>query len=197
MRYVQTYIFSFGDFHHPSSVMIVALTAMVLSPAGRVLSVDALFRRRDRRVDPVEVMDAFAGWPIKFVMWFFALMYWSAVFSKMSRGGIDWANGFTLQWYLARASIIKGGDFTLWFSQFHYLILVLQIGVLVFQATFFLCVIFPKLRWIYAPAGFLLHVSIYLTLQAHFFTWIALYAVFVPWAAVAKRLRGTTYATAS
>jgi hypothetical protein len=51
-------------------------------------------------------------------------------------------------------------------------------------------VLFPKLRWFYAPVGVLFHVAIYLTLGAHFFTWIALYSVFVPWSELVKRLVG-------
>jgi hypothetical protein len=187
--YTTAYIYSYGDFHHPAPVLILALAAMALSPAGRVLSVDSLLRRGPR-TDPLTVMNQFAGWPIKFVMWFFALMYWSADFSKLSRGGLDWANGFTLQWYLARNAMEKDGAVGIWLSQYHTLIVLTQLAVLFFQATFFLCVLFPKLRWFYAPVGLLFHVTIYLTLGAHFFTWIALYSVFVPWSELVKRLRG-------
>jgi hypothetical protein len=188
--YTTAYIYSFGDFHHPAPVMIIALAAMVLSPAGRVLSVDSLLRRGPRP-DMLSVMDQFAGWPLKFVMWFFALMYWSAVYSKLTRSGLDWANGFTLQWYLARNSMEKDGAIGFWLSHQHDVIVLTQFAVLFFQATFFLCILFPKLRWFYAPVGLLFHVSIYVTLGAHFFTWIALYSVFVPWSALVKWLRGT------
>jgi hypothetical protein len=188
--YTTAYIYSFGDFHHPAPVMIIALAAMALSPAGRVLSVDSLLGRGPR-VDVLSAMDRFAGWPIKFVMWFFALMYWSAVFSKLSRSGLDWANGFTLQWYLARNAMEKDGAIGFWLSHHHDFIMLTQIAVLFFQATFFVCILFPKLRWIYAPVGLLFHIGIYVTLGAHFFTWIALYSIFVPWSELVIRLRGT------
>jgi hypothetical protein len=193
--YVSAYVYSFGDFHHPPSAMIVALTAMTFSPAGRVLSVDALLRRD--RSDPLTVTDSLAGWPLKLVMWFFALMYWSAVFSKLSRGGFDWANGYTLQWYLARSGVAKEGAIGWWMSHQHTPILLIQVTVLAFQASFFLCILFPKLRWLYVPAGLALHVGIYLTLQAHFFTWIALYSVFIPWSVIAGRLRHATLTSAA
>jgi hypothetical protein len=64
------------------------------------------------------------------------------------------------------------------------LVLVSQWGVLLFQATFALPVIFPRLRWIYVPAGLALHIGILLTLKAPFYQWIALYAIFIPWSDV-------------
>ena len=131
----------------------------------------------------------FAGWPIKLIQWFFVLMYASAVWSKLSASGLDWANGFTLQYYLARDGLRWDSPLGYWLSQYHILILLAQYGVLLFQATFALAVIFPKLRWIYVPAGLCLHIGIYLTLKAPFFQWIALYAVFIPWAEALQLLR--------
>lgn len=190
--YLQAFLYSFGDFHHPEAIMMVALSALALSPAGKVLSVDAWLRRRSqpRDVPIYEVRSEFAGWPIKLLQWFFVLMYISAVWSKLSASGLDWANGYTLQFYLAQDGLRWGSSLGLWLSQFRTFILLSQVGVLLFQATFSLAVIFPKLRWIYVPAGLALHIGIFLTLRAAFFTWIALYAVFIPWAEVARRMHG-------
>jgi hypothetical protein len=76
-----------------------------------------------------------------------------------------------------------------WFAQHHELIKLAQYGVLLFQATFVLPVLFPRLRWLYVPAGLALHIGIYLTMKAPFFQWIALYAVFIPWATAFKLAR--------
>ena len=111
--------------------------------------------------------------------------------ASSSAFGLDWANGFTLQYYLARDGLRWDSPLAYWLSQHHVLILLAQYGVLLFQATFALAVIFPKLRWIYVPAGLCLHIGIYVTLTAPFFQWIALYAVFIPWAE-ALRLRAST-----
>ena len=48
--YVALYKYAFGDFHHTEPAMIIALIAMALSPAGRVLSIDSLIRNRGRPV---------------------------------------------------------------------------------------------------------------------------------------------------
>jgi hypothetical protein len=190
--YLQAYLYSFGDFHHPEAVMMIALSVLALSPSGRVLSVDAWLRRRTRgdAASMFDVQSEFAGWPIKLIQWFFVLMYLSAVTSKLWASGLDWANGYTLQYLLARDGFRWGSPLGVWLSQFHVLILLGQIGVLLFQATFALAVIFPKLRWIYVPAGLGLHVMIFLTLRAPFFQWIALYAVFIPWSEAVRVIRG-------
>ncbi|HEX5079893.1 MAG TPA: TQO small subunit DoxD [Geminicoccaceae bacterium] len=189
--YLQAFIHSFNDFHHPEAVMMVALTVLALSPSGRVLSLDAWLARRragHRVNDMLTETSEFAGWPLKLLQWFFVLMYASAVWSKLSASGLDWANGFTLQYLLARDGLRWDSPFAYWLSHHHVLILLGQYGVLLFQATFALAVIFPKLRWIYVPAGLCLHIFIYLTLTAPFFQWIALYAVFIPWTGALKRL---------
>ena len=82
-----------------------------------------------------------------------------------------------------------GNPFAVWLSQFHTFILLCQVGILLFQGTFALAVIFPKLRWLYVPAGLLLHIGIRLTLGPPFYTWIGLYAVFIPWSQAVRWIR--------
>jgi hypothetical protein len=189
--YLQAFNYSFTDLHHPEAVMMVALGVLAISPSGRVLSVDAWLRRRrsGEDPDPLEQTSTFAGWPLKLIQWFFVLMYASAVWSKLSASGLDWANGYTLQYYLARDGLRWDSPLGYWLSHHHLLVLLGQWGVLLFQATFALAVIFPKLRWIYVPVGLCLHTVIFLTLTAPFFQWIALYAVFMPWTEALQRLR--------
>jgi hypothetical protein len=192
--YVHAFNYSFGDLHHPEAVMVIALGVLALSPCGRVLSVDWWLARRRRqdpqaKLDPVEVESTFAGWAIKLIQWFFVLMYLSAVWSKLSASGLDWANGYTLQYYLAMDGLRWDNPIGAYMAQFHVLIMLFQYFVLLFQATFILPVLFPKLRWIYVPLGLLLHIGIYVTLTAPFFQWIALYAVFIPWSEGLKLIR--------
>ena len=180
--YVQAFIYSFGELHHREAVMMIALGALAMSPSGRVLSIDWLIARR-RDAGLLEGKSEFAGWPIKLIGWFFVLMYLSAVRSKLAHGPLEWANGFTLQYYLAVDGLRWGNPLGLWLSQFHLPVMALQFGVLAFQATFAVAMIFPKSRWFYVPAGLMMHIGIYLALRAPFFQWIALYVVFVPWTA--------------
>jgi hypothetical protein len=169
--------------------MMFALSALALAPSGRALSLDSWIRGRRAKDGEPGMLDRtseFAAWPIKLIQWFFVLMYLSAVFSKLSMSGLDWPNGFTLQYYLAQDGLRWDSPLAVWLSHYHMLIVLAQYGVLLFQATFSLAVIFPKLRWFYVPGGLFLHTFIFLTLTAPFFEWIALYVVFVPWTAAVK-----------
>jgi hypothetical protein len=190
--YLQAYTYSFGDFHHPEAVMMIALAILALSPSGRVLSLDSLFRRRKdlQATNLLKARGEFAGWPIRLLQWFFVLMYLSAVVAKLSESGVDWANGFTLQYYLIRDGLRWGSPLAVWLGQHHTLIHIAQYGVLLFQATFALAVVFPKLRWFYVPAGLALHTGILLTLKAPFYEWMCLYVIFVPWTQALHILSG-------
>jgi hypothetical protein len=61
------------------------------------------------------------------------------------------------------------------------LVLLSQWVVICFQITFALCVVFPRLRWIYVPVGLGFHAANWIFLTAPFPEWMALYAVFIPW----------------
>ena len=184
--FLKAFEYSFGEQHHPEAIMMVALVVFSFSPCGKVLSVDSFLKKlRKRATSEVQLLQykgEYAGWPIKLMQCFFALMYISAIQSKLTHGGLDWVNGFTLQYYLVQDGIRGDSPLALWVSQFHYPVYFLQIFVLSFQATFFLIIFFPKLRWIYLPIGLVFHIGIYLTLKAPFPQWIVLYALFVPWA---------------
>jgi Vitamin K-dependent gamma-carboxylase len=189
--YVHAFDYSFNDFHHDKAVMMIALGALTLSPCGRALSVDALvrqWRQRDGDSAGLGTKSEFAGWPIRLLQWFFVLMYVSAVWNKLSFSGLDWANGYTLQYIFARDGLRWGNPLGVWFSQFHWMLLLGQYTILLFQATFALAVIFPKLRWVYVPLGLTFHASNWIFMYAAFPQWMALYVIFIPWSALLQRL---------
>jgi HTTM domain len=182
--FLTAFIYSFSDLHHREAVMAVMLLALAISPCGRVLSVDnRMGKGFNGLVDSTAASSThspYAYWPILLLQIFFALMYFSAVVWK-HKSGLGWANGFTLQAYLAQDGIRHNSPLALWLSQFHYFIYSVQLIVVTFQATFFLIIFFPKLRWIYIPLGLVFHIGILLTLTAPFYQWIALYFGFIPW----------------
>jgi hypothetical protein len=190
--FLVAFSYSFGDLHHPEAVMMFALMALAISPCGRVLSLDSWLRRLRGAVQTGDLLDRkgeFAGWAIKFIQWFYVLMYFSADFAKTVYGGANWANGFTLQYYMAADGLRLENPLAVWLSQWHYFLMSSQYLVLFFQATFVLAVIFPKTRWFYVPLGLFFHSSNWLVLGAPFPQWIVLYVVFIPWAAAFKMLQ--------
>ena len=190
--FIQLWASSHGDIHHPEAVMMVALCVLAASKAGRALSVDAWLSRRAGKApgDGTEDgLSAEARWPILLLQWFFVLMYASAAYAKVRYGQGEWANGFTLQYYLAQDGLRWGSAIGVWLSQFHLFILLTQWGILLFQATFFLSMAYPPLKWAYVPAGMAMHVGIYILLRAPFLQWAMLYAIFIPWSRAFAMLR--------
>ncbi|MGH8479349.1 MAG: hypothetical protein ACREXK_07205 [Gammaproteobacteria bacterium] len=191
---INAYIYSFGDLHHRQAVMLMALAVLALSPAGRVLSVDAWWAARNPATvgtapsGLLGARDEFARWPILLLQWFFVLMYFSAFVSKIIMNGPEWINGYTLQYYLMRDGLRFDSAFGLWFAQFHELIKFSQWVVIIFQATFWVAVLFPVTRWVYVPLGLGMHIFILLTMKADFYQWMALYVVFIPWTELFRRL---------
>ncbi len=185
--FLQAYLYAFGELHHPEAVMMIALLALALSPAGRTLSIDSLIHRflgSKKTGGVLTEISPYAGWPIRLLQWFFVLMYLSAFSHKMYTSGLEWMNGTTLQYYLVQDGLRNAMPLGLWLSEHHTLVKMLQWMLVSFQLTFVLAVIFPMLRWIYVPMGLSMHFGILFTLNAPFIQWIVLYVVFIPWHAM-------------
>lgn len=189
------HFYSYGDFHHTEAPLIILLVVLTLSPCGKVLSADRLIstqRNSTVRVSGAILEgSAMAGWGIKLMQWVFALIYLSACLEKLHFiGGLDWLNGYTLQYYIARDTLARGsllGELT---HRQHEVALAAQYVSVIFQGTFWICLFIPVLKWVYFPLGFVFHVVIYLQLNAFFPEWMLAYAVFVPWALIHLRLSG-------
>lgn len=180
--------YSYGEIHHPQALMLIALVILAMSPAGRELSIDDYWRKaRSKALGISDYLSSlgeksvFARWPLLLIQVLFALIYLDAGLSKMEEAGLDWVNGYTLQYYFARDAMRWGSDLGLWLSQHHVPVEIMSWGAVLFELTFFLAVIFPWLAVVYIPAGISIHTGIYITMRAPFFTYIALYSVFVPW----------------
>jgi hypothetical protein len=190
---LQAFLYSFRDQHHPEAIMMLALIALALSPCGKVISVDSWLKSRELppSSDTVALLDAtdiYARWPIMFLQLFYPLMYISAVVSKLTIGGLDWLNGISLQYYMIFEAYKSDSALALYLSEFHYTLTFAELIVIVFQATFFLILFFPRLKWIYLPLGLSFHIIIYVTLRAPFPQWIVLYMIYLPWASIFRWL---------
>jgi hypothetical protein len=177
------FINSFTEMHHPEAAMSIALAILALAPCGRLLSVDAMLAPRTSRL-PLNAESAFAGWPAKLLMCLFAVFYLSAVKAKLTRDGVEWLNGFTLQYYLAMDGLRWDRPVAVWLASLHWVAFSLQVAIVAFQATFWTALVSARLRWIYIPAGLVIHAGFWFILNAPFPQWLACYAAFIPWWAV-------------
>lgn len=192
--FLQAFIYGFGDLHHREAIMMVALFALSLSPSGRVLSLDNILGKgHNSLVDSSNPVSAetspFAYWPLLLLQAFFSLMYMSAVASKLYGSGLEWINGYTLQYFMIQDGIRWGSETALWLSQFHVFLFMAQIVVVLFQATFWVVLFYPRAKWVYVPLGLFFHLFILFSLKAPFYQWLVLYSVFIPWSRVLERFR--------
>ena len=199
--FIQAFLFSFGEMHHAQAAILIALGLLAVSPSGARLSIDSLRRESDAvsgvSLEYASATSPYAGWPLKLMLWIFALFYLSGDISKLAlwtleSGGFgsisfDWVNGYTLQYYLAQDALRWtgrfGGDVALWLSQHHVFVLTTQWALVVFQGLFWLAIPFPRLLWIFIPVGLLFHGGNWFLLRAPFPQWLACYIAFIPWSA--------------
>ena len=186
-----THFYSYSDFHHTEAPLLLALIFLALSPAGRVLSVDRLLRGKGTGESMLEETSPYARWPILLAQWSFALVYLSAVLEKLVFiGGLDWLNGYTLQYAMANDPLRRGTLVGEWRRPQWWARYLGQYLTVLFQGTFWVSLLFPRLKLLYVPLGFSFHLLILVALNAKFFEWMGTYAIFVAWALVATFLLG-------
>ena len=190
---LQAYLYSFRDFHHSEALVMISLSIMALSIAGRNLSFDDLREKiklnlkRDefKAFDIKEKQSSLARWPILLIQWIFAIIYLDSGVSKLLKGGLNWMNGYTLQYYLWQDGLIWDRGFGLWFAKQHTLAVLSSWVAIIFEVTFPLVLLFPRLVWFYIPLGASFHSGIYLAQKAPFLKYIPSYSAFIPWSAIA------------
>jgi len=179
---LQGYLYSFHDIHHGQTAMMIFLTLLVLSPAGRSLSLDQLIKKRR-----LMARSRFCLWPLLVMHWIFAFIYLSAAKGKLVGKGLEWMNGHTLQFYFFEYHLRKDIPVAEWFGQQHWLAVILSWLSIFFETTFWLILLVPKLVMLYAPMGLLFHLGVSITLKANFYSFMVLYVVFLPWIAFKPR----------
>src|SRR4029450_1604315 len=126
---------------------------LAVSPSEAVLSLDALLRRvrtagGSMHVEPPAQTlpeSPFARWPLRTVQWLLVLVYLSAGLSKLAAGGLDWFNGYTLSYYFAQDALRWGSPVGLWLAGQPEIASVLSVGAVVFELTFVLAILVPRL----------------------------------------------------
>lgn len=187
--FIQAYLYSFGEHHHSQALMMMSLLILALSPSGKMLSIDDLQHRLRRNIKQkrfaifhlLDENSLFARWPLLLIQWMYAFVYMSAAVAKLADGGPAWLNGYTLQFYLLQDGLTWDRDLGILLAQNHGFALISSWAAVLFEATFFLVLIFPKLAWLYIPLGASFHTGIYLAQMAPFFQYVTIYVVFIPW----------------
>ena len=194
--FIQAYLYSFRDYHHSEALVMLSLLILAFSPAGKTFSLDDLCLRIKTNLqhkyfsqfDLKQEYSSLARWPLLLIQWLFAIIYLDSAISKLLKGGLDWMNGYTLQYYLWQDGLIWDRPLGIWLAKQHTLAIISSWAAIIFELTFFLVLIFPKLIWFYIPVGISFHTGIYLAQKAPFLKYFPSYAVFIPWANILKTL---------
>jgi hypothetical protein len=171
---------SAGKVTHATIPLLYAMLFLSVAPIGKRLSVDAAIARHGR-ILPVS---RDARWPLELILVEIAAFYAQAGYAKLRAGGLAWADGYTLQYYLLE----KGTPVGMWLAEHLWACAALSMAVLVFELGFPLAVVLRRLRpWFFA-GGCVFHLGTTLALDISFWPLVALYLVFVPWRRLLGRL---------
>lgn len=184
----EAFLNCFGKTSHATIPVLYAVLFLALSPCGRVLSIDALLRRAWRRIaglpaQPVAACSPYARWPFELLFVELAAYYTLAGLAKLRESGVLWADGATLQYYLLEKATPAG----LWLAEHVRLCIVLSVTVLVFELSWPLGVVWRRLRPVLLLSGLAFHWGTIIFLRISFWPVWFLYALLVPWSALATR----------
>jgi predicted DCC family thiol-disulfide oxidoreductase YuxK len=190
--------YTYGTVHHPEAAAVIMMWALVFTPCGAELSVDAMrarvaaSRTREEFIPRgPHQLSPDARWPMRLAQWLLVCVYLSAGLSKLVVAGPAWLNGYTLSYYFLLDGVNNRLPLTLALAHLTWFGAVCATGALVFELTFVLCVLVPRLSPPYLAAGTALHTGIWLLMRPPFFQFMALYVAFAePVRAEWRRVRG-------
>jgi hypothetical protein len=170
-----SHAYSYGDVHHREVLYFFFVLALAFSPAGDRLSIDAwLRRRRARRTESHAAVDDqtdLAMWPLRLLHVLLSMTYFSTGATKLLAGGLQWMNGYTLQFAIFKNAISRAAfpPLGLWMAQQRTLCVFVSIGTVLFETFYFVSLFFPRVAPFFFAGGILFHIMLYLTSGHPFF----------------------------
>ncbi len=154
--FIIAYMWSFGEVHHPRSVLCWFLIILALSQrSADTYSLDAYFGFTKSQNDLWKY-----GWPSTMLIIALSSAYcFSGLWKIFYQGGIEWLNGYTLQYYI----VSKGENFlTKFIINKHWLLIFLSYFSIILEVFFPLAVLFKKYSKWFLLAAFFFHFGNYL-----------------------------------
>ena len=137
-----------------------------------------------RKANPVPLVLAVAlvapGELVVAVKVLLALVYLSAGVEKLLATGLRWTDGQSLQSYLIEHYLYSGRRQALFVAGRPLLCRAASTGVLMWELSFWLVLVFPPLTWIYVVAGLLFHAGTAVTMRINYWIYFCpAYVVFL------------------
>jgi hypothetical protein len=181
--FLTAYKNSFGDFHQTEPVLLITMATLALAPSGRSLSLDAWIESRRHGSGSWTGMGTcsiYAAWPLLLSQAFLALVYLDSGIQKLHFSGFEWVNGSTLAYYLVSDGVNRGSQLAGLLLEHPAFVQFLSIVSLVFETTFWLVLLKPRLVWLYVPAGLCFHLANAILKIAVIWEFMAVYVIFIP-----------------
>jgi hypothetical protein len=170
-----SHAYSYGDVHHREVLYFFFVLALAFSPAGDRLSIDALLRRRRAQRTGAHEADNgqtdLAMWPLRLLHVLLSMTYFSTGATKLLAGGLQWMNGYTLQFSIFKNAISRAAfpPLGLWMAQQHTLCIFVSIGTILFETFYFVSLFLPRGAPFFFVGGVFFHLMLYLTSGHPFF----------------------------
>ena len=162
--------YSFGAVQHGRIIVIMSLFVLIIAPAGRALSIDAI-RMRARRVRAgtgvpavIEEVDPLAGWALRVVMIMIVAAYTLAAYAKLHTSGLGWATSGALE----RVIIEKNTSLGIWVSHYPTVVRAMQFLTLCMEATTAVVLFRGRIRDFYFLSLGAFHLGTILLLNINF-----------------------------
>ncbi len=160
-------------FIHSQNIIVFILFFLSVSPGISHWNISGFLRKK--QVSPLLI----PNWPVQIIILALALAYFGAGYCKVINSFL-WADGYTLQGYLFEKYLVLDNNLNVFLAQQYILCLLLSIGILVLELTFFVILFWPRLTWYYVIPGLMFHLFIFLTMNLNFLDRFALvYLIFV------------------
>ena len=178
-----SHAYSYADVHHREALYFLFVFALALSPAGDRLSIDAVLRRRRAlRIGspPVETDQSdLALWPLRLAHVLLSWTYFSTGITKLLVGGLEWMNGYTLQFSIFKNAISRAAlpSLGMWLAHHHTLCILVSIATILFETFFFVSLFLPRFAPFFFAGGLFFHLMLYLTSGHPFFEHMLLNAI--------------------
>ena len=181
--FLTAYKNSFGTFHQAEPILLMAVGALAMGPSGRTLSLDAWIeshRYRSGNWIGTGTHSVYGAWPLLLIQALLACIYLDSGLHKLYFSGLEWMNGSTLGYYLLSDGVSRGSRLAGALLAHPRLVQCLSIATVVFETTFWLVLLKPRLAWVYVPVGLGFHYANAVLHMADLWEFMAVYVVFIP-----------------
>ncbi len=167
---------------HLTDPVVFVLLILAVSPAIGLWGLDGRTKRGRWRLDD-DGAAVIPAWPLQTVKLLLALVYFGAASCKW-RSSLLWLDGKTLQTALLEVAMQGDAGASLWVAHRLWLCAAMSAAALMLESTFFVVLFAPRLAWLYAGGGLVMHALMWALMAKNYFPYFGFaYWAFLRWPA--------------